>query len=62
MLKASEAMAGPRPSGTAAALEEVASKISGAPGERQQQCLGLLRQLLTLGGGSPCPMASAGGA
>eukprot|EP00974_Lingulodinium_polyedra_P093337 9040349-Lingulodinium_polyedra.AAC.1 len=46
MLKASEAMAGPRPIGIAAALEEVAAKLTGVPGGHQQHCLGLLLQLL----------------
>eukprot|EP00974_Lingulodinium_polyedra_P132738 11222954-Lingulodinium_polyedra.AAC.1 len=62
MLKAPEAMAGPKPTGIAAALEEVASKLTGVPGEHQQHCLGLLQQLLALRGGTAGAATVAGGA
>eukprot|EP00974_Lingulodinium_polyedra_P053182 5110806-Lingulodinium_polyedra.AAC.1 len=52
MIKASEAMAGPRPNGIAAALEEVATKLTAVPGDSQQQCLGLLQQILAVCGGA----------
>eukprot|EP00974_Lingulodinium_polyedra_P126979 11200358-Lingulodinium_polyedra.AAC.1 len=52
MIKASEAMAGPRPNGIAAALEEVATKLTAVPGDSQQHCLALLQQILAVCGGT----------
>eukprot|EP00974_Lingulodinium_polyedra_P007364 700314-Lingulodinium_polyedra.AAC.1 len=53
-------MAGPRPTGLTAALEDVAAKLAVAPGEHQQQCLHLRQQLLTLSGGGPGAMVPPG--
>eukprot|EP00974_Lingulodinium_polyedra_P028067 2710904-Lingulodinium_polyedra.AAC.1 len=51
-------MAGPRPNGIAAALEEVATKLTGVPGDSQQHCLGLLQQILAVCGGAAMATAA----
>eukprot|EP00974_Lingulodinium_polyedra_P049576 4766654-Lingulodinium_polyedra.AAC.1 len=60
MLKVSEAMAGPRPTGLPVAQEDVAAKLAVAPGERQHQRLRLLQQLLALCGGGRGPTGAMG--